>query len=510
MILARVVKAFTLSGLILAVNFAGQILSVPILMAHWGIRSYGAWIVLASLGSSVTLMNLGVQSYVTNQLVLATARGRIEEGERLLGSALKIYSVFCLVALGVIAALCALNLTSFLDTGGLTRGESTSIVLAHALLAVYGILGGLLINLLRVGEQLPRQLVYGLVERILFLSIPIGFAIGGASPVSASWGIVAALGLVAAFVLRDVFRRSPVPVSPSAGSLRQGFQMVLPSLFFFGSALSTQLLATGVTLVISSEAGSVAVATFTTALMMTNAFRLILNQVVNVLSAEVTLLSSREDLSRLRAWYRFLWKGSTSATIVVAALLCPMGTRILEVWTRFRVQVDFSLNGLLTLYLVVHAAGILSIGFGLAMNKQRPIFFVQLASGLGALLLSAALVERLGLHGIAWSLLVTQIVSTAALTRMNCRWLDQPTWAFLRDTLGRGILTLAFALVAVTATRDLESFPPAIAAAFSAGGCLLLTWFTWLNSGERHWLRGLARELVQQHAFRPRPVSLPA
>jgi hypothetical protein len=66
--LDRVAKALTLSGLIVAINIVAQLFSVPILMAHWGVRTYGAWVALTNLGASVTLMNLGVQSYVTNQL----------------------------------------------------------------------------------------------------------------------------------------------------------------------------------------------------------------------------------------------------------------------------------------------------------------------------------------------------------------------------------------------------------------------------------------------------------
>ena len=73
MILDRILKALTLSGLIVAINIVGQLFSVPILMPHWGVRTYGAWVTLTNLGASVTLMNLGLQSYVTNQLILATA-----------------------------------------------------------------------------------------------------------------------------------------------------------------------------------------------------------------------------------------------------------------------------------------------------------------------------------------------------------------------------------------------------------------------------------------------------
>src|SRR2546425_4753860 len=99
MIIRRIVRGITLSGLTLAVNMAGQLLSVPILLAHWGIRTYGAWIALTNLASTLTLMNLGIQSYVTNQLILRTAADRHEDAARLLGSALKMYAVFCAFAL---------------------------------------------------------------------------------------------------------------------------------------------------------------------------------------------------------------------------------------------------------------------------------------------------------------------------------------------------------------------------------------------------------------------------
>src|SRR5207244_12675486 len=93
------------------------------------------------------------------------------------------------------------------------------------------------------------------------------------------------------------------------------------------------------------------------------------------------------------------------------------------------------------------------------MNRQRPIFFVQLGNGVAAIVLGALLVRKLGLPGIVWGLLVAQVVSTASLTVMNCRWLDQQAWRFLRDTLGRGVPTCVFALAGVTAGYGLDNLP---------------------------------------------------
>ena len=49
-------------------------------------------------------------------------------------------------------------------------------------------------------------------------------------------------------------------------------------------------------------------------------------------------------------------------------------------------------------------------------------------------------VERVvGLHGVAWGLLVTQILATTALTLLNCRWIGQPAGRLLLDAIGRGV-----------------------------------------------------------------------
>ena len=475
----RIVSGFTLSGLTLALNLAGQLLSVPILMAHWGIRTYGAWIALTNLASGITLMNLGIQSYVTNQLILMTSRGRHKEAARLFGSALKVYAVFCVAALGMMAAgLCWLSPSSLVDAGGMSRTAASGVVLAHALLAIYGIFGGVWINLLRVGGQLPLQLAYGLAERTIILAVPVAAAICGAGPVYASWSMICVLGVAEIVIARGVYRRAPIRISPSAGSLREGFRLVGPSLFFFGSSLSSQLATTGVTLVISNVAGAVAVATFATAMALTNLFRMILNQAVNVLSGEITLLLGREELARLRQWYGFLCKASLSAAVASAVVLCPLGPYVVSLWTRGQVQVDFQLNFLLAMYLVAHAAGIVSLGFGLAMNRQRPVFFVQLGAGVGALALSAVLVRAMGLHGVAWGLLVTQILATTALTLLNCRWIGQPAGRLLLDAIGRGFPTFVVAAAGIAAGHGLLAF----------AGCLLLTWFTWFTAWERNWL----------------------
>jgi len=253
----------------------------------------------------------------------------------------------------------------------------------------------------------------------------------------------------------------------------------------------------------------VAVATFATAMIMTNLLRSIVNQFINVLAGEITLLLGRNELARLAAWYRFLWKASASAAIAAAVLLCPFGPQIIRLWTQGRVQIDLELNLLLTLYLIVHTAGIVSTGFGLAMNRQGPVFFAQLGAGVGTVVMSILLVRRMGLHGVAWSLLAMQAVCSMALTLMNCRWQQQPMRRFLRDAVGRGIPTFAFAGAGVTAAHRLDTpASAAIATLFTLAGCLLSTWLTWLNPDERHWLSARLRELFQQRRLRPAGVTV--
>jgi O-antigen/teichoic acid export membrane protein len=405
--------------------------------------------------------------------------------------------VLCLAAAVMIGAgLCLFAPSSIVDTGGIGAAGSRLIVLAHGLLAVYGILGGLLMNLLRVGGQLPRQLACGLVERVALLSTPILAACLGGGPPLASWITVAVIGAVDAMLLREVFRRTPVPISPSAGSLREGFQLAAPGLLFFAAALSPQLLFTGITLIVSRAAGAAAVVTFATALMLTNLFRLILNQAVNVLSSEVTLLLASEDLPRLRHWYCILWKAGTAAAVAASIVICAAGPPLISLWTGGAVRVDFQLNVLLCGYLAVQAAGILSAGFGLAMNRQREVFVVQLAAGLAALLCCAVSIRKFGLPAAAASLLCAQTLGTAALTALSGRWLDFRPAPLLR----RGFPTLAFAVAAIWFARSMNSAVSPLAVPVSLAACLSLAWFTWLDAGERHWLRDSLRPLVHRPA----------
>ncbi|HTM48843.1 MAG TPA: hypothetical protein VL285_09195 [Bryobacteraceae bacterium] len=497
----RVAGGAALSAAALAVSIAGQALSVPILLGHWGISAYGGWLALTNLASSISLLNLGVQSHVTNQLIVLTARGRNGAAARVLGSALKLYAVLCLAAVaGITAGLVLFSPSRIVDTGGIGRAGSLLIVAAHGLLAVYGILGGLLMNLLRVGGQLPRQLAYGLIERVALLSAPILVACLGGAPPLASWITVGAMGVIDATLLRDVFRRTPVPIAPSAGSLREGLRLAAPGLLFAGAALSPQLLATGITLLVSRVAGAAAVVTFTTALMLTNLFRLILNQAVNVLSQEVTLLLATGDRTRLRHWYSLLWKAGSATAVAASIVFSASAPALVRLWTSGRVQVDFELNLLLCAYLAVHAAGILSAGFGLAMNRQREVFFVQLAAGAAALVCCAVSVRKFGLPGAAASLLCVQTLATAALTVLNGRWLEfraAPLWR-------RGFPTVAFACASIWLARATNGAASAIAVPVSFAACLSLAWLTWLDAGERNRLLDSVRLLAQ------RPVTLAA
>ena len=76
----RIISGLGLSSAIIMVTMVGQILTVPILLTRWGAQIYGEWLTLTALAGTLSMLNLGVQSYVTNRLIAYYVRGEISRG----------------------------------------------------------------------------------------------------------------------------------------------------------------------------------------------------------------------------------------------------------------------------------------------------------------------------------------------------------------------------------------------------------------------------------------------
>jgi O-antigen/teichoic acid export membrane protein len=494
----RLVPSLGLSGIIYSVVTLGQIVSVPILLHAWGDRLYGEWLALTSLVASLNLFNAGVQTHVMNLLIGHHVRGEIEAGRRVLHSALRLYTLLCGLALGVTLVLAFTpSLAGFLNLRALPASHLRLIVLMQGLLATYAILEGLLMSLLIVSKQMPRRLMYSLVERVVFVGAPALVAALGGAPLSVS--LILAVGMMGiAFVqLADVRRRSPFPPGLEAGSWRHAFSLLAPSLTFFAVTLSYQLLTTGIVIVISAGVGPAAVALYSTTLMLTNFVRSLLSQGLNVLWPEVTS-DSAQGAKNLFFWYRLSLKLMGTFVVAMAILLYTLGPEALAYWTRGRLEPDAALNALLVLYLLVHAPELVARTYGLATNRQSPIFKVELFTALLAILLSLSFIPSLGLRGAAWALALSQFIGSGTMQMLALGWTHGTRSVWFQDVIVRGLPSFAWAALTGLSIAAFVANPwgKGAFAVLSILVYILLAWTLWFSNDEKVLLHKHSRRLM--------------
>ncbi|MEZ4671529.1 MAG: hypothetical protein R3E39_26810 [Anaerolineae bacterium] len=494
----RVFAGVGISTITIIFNLAAQLVAVPIFLTHWGQEIYGEWLTLTSLVAGISILNLGVQTYVGNILIAHYERKEIERGTLILHAALRLYLTLCGLAVAVTFGLVLFpSLLEWLNIHTIKGFDARTIVLVQGAIASYAILGGLLLGLLRVTRQVPRQLTYGLVERVIIIGAPVIVVLLGGQPVVASLAVGALIAIVASVAVRDVWRRTPFRLGISGASWRDARALLKPSVVFLAVTLAAQLLSNGMILIISTGIGAAAVTLYSTTLMLTNFVRIIVNQSLNVLWPEVTAAAATAEAGRLMRWHRLIVKLVSGLSLIIAAGLMVLGSEVLAVWTRGKVPVDPLLNILLTLYLLIEAPSLVSGMFGLATNHQGDMFRADLGTAIVAVVIAILLVPTIGLRGVGVGLVIAQVVNTMWVMRMSCEWTGDTWPVLLEQWLIRGLPAFISTAVFVAGISVLQL---SIVGQLAGLGvaivvCVGLGWTIWLNAEERQTFLNIIRSV---------------
>lgn len=484
----RVTASLSISAVIMLVTIIGQVVGVPLLIQAWGAQVYGEWIALTNMIASLSLLNLGVQSYMLNLLITHYQRGEIAAGTRVLHASLRLYAIFCAMALLLVVALALWpGLPGWLNIHAIPNGHTRAILIVQGLWVTYNLLGGVLMSVLVVINQFPRRLRYSLIDRLIVLGIPLLVAVLGGSPYETVLVMAALMIVLAAWQVRDVVQRSPFLIGLDHTTWAESRALIRPSLMFLAVRVANVLLTSGIVIVISTMAGGVAVTLYSTTLLMTNFVRTFANQGLVILWPEITAAAADENIDRLRQWHRFLVKLALLATLVLGALMIAFGPDVLRVWLGNQVAVDGILNTLLTYYLILQASTLVSDTFGLATNHQSELFRIDLITAILTIVLAVVLVIPLGVRGAALALIIGQIWNTIQITTVALGWTQDTARPFVADLLGRGWIVILLFLIAPAAIwLTMPGIATRAAALMVALVCLIaLTWYGWFNDDNR-------------------------
>lgn len=432
----RVVRGTLALSLVTAVNMAGQIATVPIAMHAWGAARYGEWVALSALVGFLTLVDLGVQPHVVNQMTAAHARGDSETFLTELHSAFRLQSALVTGLLLVGAAVtAALPIQRWYGVVTASRIEVYLTVLLLGAELLIGVVTGPIGGSYRATGRFARGALVNLAHRVLFFGGQLTLMLAGAGFVFVALARVALSLVISAWLLLDLRRALPwFSMSELRGDLRAGIKMLVPASLFVLTGLADYLTLQGTVLVVQSLAGGAEVTQFTTQRTMVNMGRMLASQLPIVLWPEITAMSARGEIQKLLRVHRSMAK--LVAFIVGALLLAllPLGRFVYAWWTLRTLSFDAVIYGIMAAQTIAWGVWSSSSTVLVATNRQRRLVSFLVANALATLGLAALLVPRLGVRGAALAALLADLAIMAwSAPRAACDVTGDRLPAFARE-----------------------------------------------------------------------------
>jgi O-antigen/teichoic acid export membrane protein len=389
-----------------------QLLSVPILATHWGLETYGAWLIIFTVPAYLAFADFGFAAAAGNDMTHSVARGDRTTAIETFQAVRTAITAVCLLALGVCAAiLYSLPDARFAFVAGLTPVHARHAVL---LLAAYGLLSiqnsvsmsaFRSIGLYATGTYLQNTV--HLVENVAALSVVY---FGGNIEAAAETYLVCSLigVLVRMLVLR--VRAHWLTYFSWRTSWGQIRRLMHPALAVLALPMAQALSLQGTVVVVGMAAGAAAVPAFTAARTLSR-LGVQLTMVVNhAVLPEFTMAVASIDHAR-RARLAFFSLGSSALILMpMFFMVIGAGPLIIKLWTHGSIHAPYLLIVLMAASMVVNGTWYPISNLILALNRHAQYSYYYLTAAAASVLLSYPLVRLFGSPGAAISLLLLDSV----------------------------------------------------------------------------------------------------
>jgi O-antigen/teichoic acid export membrane protein len=442
---ARIGKGLAANGFGISITLVVQLVSVPVLLAAWGVPTYGEWLVLSAVPTYLALSDLSFSSVAGNSMVMLAAQGNRADA---VGLGRRLWSIVTVMTgMAVIAAVAiALIFGGAFGTGAAIPASDARIVLVALFLQVaVGNQYGVLDAWYRTGGRYPLGAALRQIGRLLEFGALMGAVLLGARPGAAAIALLA--GGVAGFVLSFVVLHRAVPWStfrPELPRLQTFRELLAPGIAFMAFPLGIALSFQGMTIVVGAILGAAAVAVFSTTRTVTRAVPQMLSAIGVSIWPEMSRSIGAGDVDKARTILRRATQLSIVVSVVLVVMLAAAGPSIIRWWTHGSVDPPPVLLNLLLLGVSCNTIwSVASIALA-ATNRHKRMAVVYLASTIAALLVAVPLTATFGMAGTALALLAIDAAMVAYVLRAALRVIDDAPGEFLRSLLDfRGVVRWA-------------------------------------------------------------------
>lgn len=386
--------------------------SVPLLLAAWGEKTFGLWLVISAIPSYLALGEFGFSSAAANDMTLATARGAHAQAREVFESVLALQTLVALSLVAIVSTVVLLVPDRLLpQTATISGAELRVVWILQSFQAVATLscgafgggfqssgryaLGVFLNNSSRLMESLAL-----IVGALLFHGFAAAATLMLATRLAAML-VMAVLLFRAAPWLRVGFRHA------SAAHIRRLARpalavAVVPAAF----AVSLQ----GFVLVVGATLSLDTVAVFSTVRTVTRTVIQAGGVINHAIMPELTRAFGAKDGLRVQRLIRLNLVSVLALNAVALALVATLGTWVVALWTRGRIVPDPMLVIGLAGVAALHGFWLSRANLLLAVNRQSAFSYWFLAVSLLTVLAAVPAALAFGVEGLLLPLLAGESV----------------------------------------------------------------------------------------------------
>lgn len=422
-----------------ALSVVIQLVSVPVLLHHWGAAVYGEWILLSTVPTYFAMSDIGFGNVAGNEMTMLVAAEKSEE-------ALDVFQSVSLFITGLSVLICMLfsigvwylPVDKWLHIRAISRSDTRMILLLLGVSALLTLQEGLFWGCFRcVGKYSLGTMAKSAVLAGSFLGLLVA-ASCGASPLQVAMVIVVinACGTVGLWALLRM-QAEWLRYGRSHARWHTIQRLFWPAASYMSFPVSNLLNVQGTLIVIGNTFGPVGAVTFSTARTISRSVLQALALINASVWPEISAAFGAGRLALVRRIHRTSCQVSIVVCVGTTMLVAIFGNRLWDAWTLGRVPTDPLLLKILLLQMLLGAFWYTSSIVPVAINRHEELARKILLATAGTLVLSWALMSMplLGLRGAAIALVVGDLVTVLFVLRTSLRLAEDTLKGFLQSLL---------------------------------------------------------------------------
>lgn len=450
----RVVSGSLASWMRIGVTIFSQIIALPVYLHYWSVETYGAWILVQSIVTFLTIFDIAHHNYLGNEFLKIGRLKRKEIGEVFLTGV----AVAFLVAIVTFLVVCALTLSGNISAwvgmdGASMEPFETSLLLTCGTWALTYTFTGLLGRALNPFGYFPVSAWSGVLFAMLSTAGSVAAVYFGAGLVETTavtclvnFLCHCALGIV----LFRIARRENLLIRKL--DMSKGF-----SRFFASLALGVQsgleiLRQQGVRFILVPLTGMVQMIAFSTMRTGANLALQGVGTITGPLMPELMAFLGNRDQPRTESAFSVIWL-MLCVVLVPAVLVIQYAAPVLfPMWTQGKIEFDPILFALLSLAVLVYALAQPAIAVVTGNNLIRQQVLVSTIATVITIGGIYLLVPLMGVRGAALALLLGEIISLYFYVHAARQWLSGvgmrwPTSAFVNASSSLAVAGAGMAVI---------------------------------------------------------------